>query len=301
MPNRIIKESICTSDNIDRLTPFQENVFIRLMVNCDDFGRFDARPKILSSRLFPLKSISPEDMEEALNALISADLVTVYMVGDHPFLFMNTWERHQQRRAAKSKFPSPDEGIIEQKKTDDINCDQMISDECKCPRNRNRESLFENRESSSLSEGFIDDDEAHKLQNDHDRILDAAKDAGFKGSNSENAALLRFYADYGLEKVLEGISACMEHSAPNIAYLGAVLKGNKNKPSGKPSGRVLPAQDFQQRDYSEVQKQLEKEQHNHIVEMLCRNNGLWDEINNCPVEGWRAKLDQLEAEGRAAQ
>ena len=103
---------------------------------------------------------------------------------------------------------------------------------------------------------LIDDDEAHQLQNDHDRILDAAKDAGFKGSNSENAALLRFYADFGLKKVLEGISACMEHSAPNIAYLGAVLKGNKSKPSGKPSGKVLPAQDFAQRDYSDVDGEM---------------------------------------------
>ena len=256
MPNRIIKESICTSDNIDQLTPFQENVFIRLMVNCDDFGRFDARPKILSSRLFPLKDISPEEMDEALKALISADLVTVYTVGDRPFLFMNTWERHQQKRAAKSKYPSPDEGIIDQKSASDSTCNQLISNDIKCPRNRNRESLFENRESSSLSDGFLDDDEAHQLQNDHNRILDAAKDAGFKGSNSENAALLRFYADFGLEKVLEGISACMEHSAPNIAYLGAVLKGNKSKPAGKPSGKVLPFQDFAQRDYSGVEDKL---------------------------------------------
>lgn len=301
MPNRIIKESICTSDNIDQLTPFQENAFIRLMVNCDDFGRFDARPKILAARLFPLKDITPELMEETLKALISADLVTIYKVGDRPFLFMNKWRNHQQMRATKSKYPSPEEGIIEQKKPDDVSCNQLISDDIKSHRNRNRESLFDNRESSSLSDGFIDDDEAQKIQKDHDRILDAAKDAGFKGSNSENAALLRFYADFGLEKVLEGISACMEHSAPNIAYLGAVLKGNKSKPSGKPSGKVLPAQDFSQRDYSEVQKQIEKEQHDHIVEMLCRNNGLWDEINNCPVEGWRAKLDQLEAEGRAAK
>ena len=63
--------------------------------------------------------------------------------------------------------------------------------------------------------------------------------------------------------------------------------------------RVLPAQDFGQRDYSEVQKELEEQQRNRIVEMLCRNNDLWDETNSKPVDGWREKLDQLKAEGKA--
>ena len=43
MPNRIIKESICTSENIDQLSPFCETVFYRLIVNVDDYGRIDAR------------------------------------------------------------------------------------------------------------------------------------------------------------------------------------------------------------------------------------------------------------------
>ena len=250
MPNRIIKESICTSDNIDQLTPFQENVFIRLMVNCDDFGRFDARPKILSSRLFPLKDISPEEMDEALKALISADLVTVYTVGDRPFLFMNTWERHQQKRAAKSKYPSPDEGIIDQKSASDSICNQLISNDSKCPRNRNRESLFDNRESVSL----IGDDAAADIQNDHNKILDAAQNAGFKSSPAERAGLLNLYAAHGLEKMLNGISECVKHSAPNLAYLEAVLKGTGKKQNGN----ATDVHGYQQRDYSGAQAEAIK-------------------------------------------
>ena len=55
MPNRIIKESICTSDSINQLTPFQEVFFYRLLVNCDDYGRLDARPEVLASKLYPLR------------------------------------------------------------------------------------------------------------------------------------------------------------------------------------------------------------------------------------------------------
>ena len=117
MPNRIIKESICTSDSIDQLTPFEETVFIRLMVNCDDFGRFDARPKILSAKLFPLKDIGVDEMRDALSALVNADLVTVYEVDGKPFLHLNSWEKHQQTRATKSKYPAPN----------DITCNQMIA------------------------------------------------------------------------------------------------------------------------------------------------------------------------------
>jgi len=131
MPNRILKESICTSDEIDRLSAFQETVFYRLIVSCDDYGRMDARPKILASKLFPLKDIRAAQIEDALRALTSAELVTLYEVDGKPFLQMKTWDRHQQIRAKKSKFPAPSGGMI----AHDINCNQMISDDSKCPRN----------------------------------------------------------------------------------------------------------------------------------------------------------------------
>ena len=105
MPNRIIKESICTSDNIDQLSAFQETMFYRLIVTCDDYGRMDARPKILAARLFPLKDIRVTQIEDALRALTSAELVTLYTVDGKPFLQMNTWNKHQRVRDSKEKYP----------------------------------------------------------------------------------------------------------------------------------------------------------------------------------------------------
>ena len=131
MPNRIIKESICTSDNLDQLSAFQETMFYRLLVNCDDYGRMDARPKILAAKLFPLKDIRTSQIEESLLALTSAELVIIYEVDGKPFLQMKTWERHQQIRAKKSKYPSPESG----NKVSASTCKQMIADDSKCPRN----------------------------------------------------------------------------------------------------------------------------------------------------------------------
>ena len=36
MPNRILKESVCTSDSVNKLSWFEEVLFYRLIVNCDD-------------------------------------------------------------------------------------------------------------------------------------------------------------------------------------------------------------------------------------------------------------------------
>ena len=132
MPNRILKESICASENIDQLSAFQETFFYRLIVNCDDYGRMDARPKILSARLFPLKEVRSNQIEDALRALTSAELVILYEVDGKPFLQMKTWDRHQQVRAKKSKYPSPEDGICKQMQADDSN---LQADDSKCPRN----------------------------------------------------------------------------------------------------------------------------------------------------------------------
>ena len=130
MPNRLIKESICTSDNLDRLSWFEEVVFFRLIVNCDDYGRMDARPAILRARLFPLKSVTDKQLKDALQSLRSADMIDIYEVDGRSFLQIRTWEKHQQMRAKKSKYPAPADGVIASDcnlQADDINCMQMIS------------------------------------------------------------------------------------------------------------------------------------------------------------------------------
>jgi len=96
---------------------------------------------------------------------------------------------------------------------------------------------------------FIDVDNAREIQADHDRVLDAAEDAGFKMSNDVRAALISLYADHGLQKVLDGLRSCVEHGAPHLAYLKAVLRGEPRKPPGK----TVPAQQYGQRDYSSEQ------------------------------------------------
>ena len=100
-------------------------------------------------------------------------------------------------------------------------------------------------DTGSDTEPFLSDSEAGEIRDGHNRVLEAAQDAGFKSSPAERAGLLRLCADYGPEKTLRGIGECVRHSAPTLAYLEAVLKGaGKKKP---PSGG---GKDDRQRDYT---------------------------------------------------
>lgn len=137
MPNRIIRESICTSDSIDKLSWFEEVLFYRLIVNCDDFGRFDGRAAVVKNRLFPLKeNLTLKTVENALHGLASAGLIALYVFEGKRFLYLPTWGKYQTQRAKVSKFPSPDEG----KQADEIICEQMRAD---VPVFENRESRIE--------------------------------------------------------------------------------------------------------------------------------------------------------------
>ena len=121
MPNRIIKESICTSDEIDTLSPEEEVFFYRLMVNCDDFGLLDARPKILVSKCYPLKSIDVKRIVKMLASLLEVGLVNLYEVEGRPYLAIAKWAEHQQIRAKRPKYPQQNEGIA-------ISCNHLLSD-----------------------------------------------------------------------------------------------------------------------------------------------------------------------------
>lgn len=125
MPNRIIKESICVSDSIAELSWFEEVLFYRLIVSCDDYGRFDGRIPVIKNRLFPLKdNITAKAVSDGINKLASARLVVLYEFEGKPYLYLPTWNDHQNVRAKKSKYPAPEDSL----NTSVCGCMQMYAD-----------------------------------------------------------------------------------------------------------------------------------------------------------------------------
>nr|WP_162990926.1 hypothetical protein [Maliibacterium massiliense] len=59
-------------------------------------------------------------------------MVVVYTYDNRPYLQLATWERHQQIRSKRSKYPAPEEGLS---LPDARICKQMIADDCTCARN----------------------------------------------------------------------------------------------------------------------------------------------------------------------
>lgn len=223
------------SEQIDALTPLEEIAFYRLLVNCDDYGCFDAREKVVKSRLFPLRDLSTEDVRRILARLAEVGLLQLYEVDGKPYLNVCKWSEHQRLRVSVHKYPPPPAA----------SCGELRQ----VAANGGKKRL--ESESESLSESFIADDAAREIQNEHNRVLDAAQDAGFKVSNSARAQLLRLYAEHGLDKMLAGFDACVKHGATNLAYLEAVLKGAPRKQKAR-----VAAQEFEQRDYSGVNDEI---------------------------------------------
>src|SRR5690348_13057104 len=111
MPNRLLREGICTSELINMLESEEEVMFYRLLVVCDDYGYADARPAILKAQCFPLKdSVKPADIERWLSALAGKSLIARYRKDGKPFLAVSKWE---QRVRSRQRFPGPtDDGCL---------------------------------------------------------------------------------------------------------------------------------------------------------------------------------------------
>lgn len=112
MPNRVIKESICTSDTLAQLSAEEERLFYRLIVQADDWGRFDGRAAVVLAACFPLQvhEITANQVEAWLQRLAEVGLIRFYFVDGRRYLYFVTWDKHQQRRAKYSKYPHPPAG-----------------------------------------------------------------------------------------------------------------------------------------------------------------------------------------------
>lgn len=117
-----MKETICTSENLNSLDPESEVFLYRLIVTCDDYGIFFANSSILRAKCYPLRidKIKDKDIDKWLAALVDANMIFLYEYEGRKYLKLAKWDTHQQVRANKSKYPTPDmEGV------------QMISNDIK--------------------------------------------------------------------------------------------------------------------------------------------------------------------------
>lgn len=108
MPNRIIKESLCSSEKIASLSDFEFRLWVGLITQADDAGRGDARPAIIKGRVFPFRErLSIKDIDAALRVLAAKGCVSLYTVDGKPYFLFPGWVKHQRVRDCKPKYPEP--------------------------------------------------------------------------------------------------------------------------------------------------------------------------------------------------
>ncbi len=119
MPNRILKESICTSKELANVSLGAEVLFYRLIVKADDFGCYHGDPEIVRNTCFAKKkSVKEFHIKSWLIELAENCLIEIYTHKGMQYIHLATFSEHQQQRARNPKYPLP---------TDDSSCIQMIS------------------------------------------------------------------------------------------------------------------------------------------------------------------------------
>ncbi len=80
MPNRLIKESIWTSESLGQCSIGANNLFKSLLPNTDDYGCFDARAAVLRGKLFPLMlhRVSEKNIIGWLDELVRVDCIRLW-------------------------------------------------------------------------------------------------------------------------------------------------------------------------------------------------------------------------------
>lgn len=93
MPNRIIKESIHTSERLNQLTDFQFRLWVNLITYVDDYGRGDARPQVIKGTCFSFSDdIDKRKIAKALNALQKKGHIELSELNGKPILRFLNWE-----------------------------------------------------------------------------------------------------------------------------------------------------------------------------------------------------------------
>lgn len=106
MPNRGLKESILTSDSLDRLSAEAERLFYRLLVVVDDYGWTYGDLRLLLAACFPLRAsvFTCEQMRAWATELLDQKIIELYEYQGREYVHFTEWQKHNTPRAAKSKY-----------------------------------------------------------------------------------------------------------------------------------------------------------------------------------------------------
>jgi hypothetical protein len=264
MPNRLIKESICTSEKISKLSDFNFRLWVSLITYVDDFGRGDARAAIIKGRCFPLRErVTVRDIDAGLHVLADTGCIFLYESDGESYLCFPNWDKHQTVRNQKSKYPAPPE-IESRLQPTESNCKQLQTIDSKCPRNpiQSNPNPNPNPNPKRAGAGFEKFWSAYPR---HVAKSDAQKK--FEKLNPDDELLAVMLAAIEKQKKSE---QWVKDGGQYIPHPSTWLNQRRWEDEVQPAKpvKVLPAQQYEQRDYSGVQAEIESELDREMEEYM---------------------------------
>jgi len=217
----------------------------------------DARPAILRAKCYPLQyeRATPDAVGAWLGELQTAKLVAVYTVDDMPYLQMLTWEKHQQVRAKRSKYPP----MI----ANDIKCNQVQADDHIRLLNQSNPNQSES-ESNPKVVVVVADPPA-----DVGAVFSCWQD-NMPGTMTQIVSddLADLVTTYGSNEVIHGIGEAVRANIRNLRYVAGVCAkrqngtpkptANGNGTNGKYTGKVTNL-DRTNQAFTQLEEMLAKE------------------------------------------
>lgn len=108
---RTIKPEFWENSDVAALDYFERLLFIGLWSYVDDNGVGRGEEPLIQAALFPFDTFSECSVRVhgALKQLCAAGFITLYTVAERPYVYVNTWDRHQKiNRPSKPRYPRPD-------------------------------------------------------------------------------------------------------------------------------------------------------------------------------------------------
>lgn len=118
MPDRVIRDELLTSERYWSVSIEAQRLFVHLILNADDLGRFSGKNYTVRSACFPGQAVDPAKVEKLLIELHDTDLVRLYECDGERFIFLPRFK--QRLRFTRSRYPAPPKEIsdLQEEKTD---------------------------------------------------------------------------------------------------------------------------------------------------------------------------------------
>jgi len=109
MPNRILKDTIHTSPNLNALSPLAERHFYRLLPVPDDFGCFEATALVVKGKCYPLRpEVKTSEIDKWHQEMVEQQIIRLWKQDGRQFGQFLNWDKHQRVRSLhQRKTPEP--------------------------------------------------------------------------------------------------------------------------------------------------------------------------------------------------